>query len=57
MSNPVCRASLDFGAKRGWPGAVVYYDWFSVKGPRVPVRCTGFGWRLVELVGLAALYI
>ena len=57
MSNPVCRASLDFGAKRGWPGAVVYYDWFSVKGPRVPVRCTGFGWRLVELVGLAARYI
>ena len=57
MSNRVCRASLDFGAKRGWPGAFVYYDWFSVKGPRVPVRCTGFGWRLVELVGLAALYI
>ena len=36
MSNRVCRASLDFGAKRGCPGAVVYSDGFSVEGSRVP---------------------
>ena len=41
--NWVCRSSLDFGAKRGCPGAVVYSDGFSVEKLRVPVRCTGFG--------------
>jgi len=36
VSNPVCRASLDFGAKRGCTGAVVYSDGFLTKRSRVP---------------------
>jgi len=30
-------------------------DRFLAKTPRVPARCSGFGWRLAELAGLAPL--
>ena len=36
MLNSVQRALLDFGAKRGCMGAVVYSDGLSIKEPRVP---------------------
>ena len=55
MSNLVCRAPLDFGARGGVWELLYDPDGCLAQRSRVPMRCTVFGWRLAGLAGLVAL--